>query len=174
MVQPSYLIGHSIGAYVAACISGIYSLEDAVKIVSSRGNLVQLLPENTAMATILTNKEKVISMIKELNLNNIYIAAINNENNITISGIKNSIEKIIKHAKKNKIFTEMLSISHAFHSPFIEPVLKEFEKTLRTVSFSIPKIPIISDLTGKKLMINHNYSKYWLNILVTLLIFMKQ
>ncbi|MGA1870064.1 MAG: aminotransferase class III-fold pyridoxal phosphate-dependent enzyme [bacterium] len=149
-IEPFYVLGHSIGAYPAACIAGVMKLEDAVKIVALRGKIVQSLPDNGMMAALLTSEDRVLSLIKEQVKHEVSIAAINHRDIVTISGKKETVEHIMKKARGEKIFTERLSISHAFHSPLIEPVLDQFRKEVSRISFSEPTLSIISDLTGKK------------------------
>ncbi|MDP4180244.1 MAG: aminotransferase class III-fold pyridoxal phosphate-dependent enzyme [Bacillota bacterium] len=163
-IKPSYVIGHSIGSYCAACIAGVISLEDAVMLVASRGKIVQSLPDIGMMGTLMTNEENVISLIRDSGFSDVSIAAVNNQEIVTISGIKESVEKILAKAKENKIFVERLAISHAFHSPLIKPALQEFKQVLSKITFSRPKIPLISDLTGKKAEPSEIMSpEYWLN-----------
>lgn len=148
-VKPAYVMGHSIGSFAAACIAGVFSLKDAALLVASRGKIVQSLSDNGMMGTILATEEKVASLIKESGLSDVSIAVVNNREIITISGTKQSVDIILNKARENKIFTERLSISHAFHSPMINPVLGKFKEALDTITLSKPKITIISDLTGK-------------------------
>lgn len=163
-IKPTYVMGHSIGSYAAACIAGVISLEDAVTLVASRGKIVQSLPDNGMMGTLLTNEEKVLSLIAESGLNDVSIAAVNNSDIVTIAGVKESVKAILNKARENKIFTEQLAISHAFHSPLIAPVLKEFKETLSAISFSKPRITMISDLTGQKVNPEEIVTpEYWLS-----------
>ncbi|RCX16297.1 acyl transferase domain-containing protein [Anaerobacterium chartisolvens] len=162
-VKPDYVMGHSIGSFAAACIAGVFTLSDAVYLVASRGSIVQSLPGNGMMGTILSNEETVASLIKESGLCDVSIAAVNNRDIVTISGAKDSVELILNKARENKIFTERLSISHAFHSPMINAVLGKFKEALDVVTFSKPKITIISDLTGKPAQPDEiTTPQYWL------------
>ena len=143
-IKPDVVMGHSIGEYVAACIAGVFSLEDALKLVSARGKLIQSLPKNGAMLAVFCHQEQIDFVLNK----NISIAAYNGEH-IVLSGIKIDIDKIDKKLESLKIKTQLLNVTYAFHSSLMQPVIKKFAKVAETVAYSIPEIPIISNLTGE-------------------------
>ncbi len=162
-IKPDYLIGHSIGEYVAACIADVFELEDGIKLTALRGKLMQSLPKNGSMAVIFSNEENVKNILSKVT-GKISIAGINGDDNIVISGEKKSVEQVINIFEENNIEYKKLNVSHAFHSPLMEPILNEFEKVAATVNYKTPSIQIISNLTGKELNKDDiPNEKYWRN-----------
>lgn len=150
-IHPSALLGHSVGEYVAATISGVFSLPDALWLVSERGRLIQSLPADAGtMAAVLSSKEAIASYIEKYE-GKVEIAAINSSKSITVSGDKDSVLKLVDELKEAKIKAIPLTVSHAFHSYLLEPILTDFEKVFEKVTIQSPKIPIISNVTGKEL-----------------------
>ena len=146
-IHPSILIGHSLGEYVAACIAGIFSLEDAIAIICKRASLMQALPQDGAMAAISTSADSLATILRDYK-DTISIAAINSSQICVISGKRASVEKIILQLNSQQISSRLLSVSHAFHSQLMEPMLGEFEDFLAQIPFSQAQIPIISNVTG--------------------------
>jgi acyl transferase domain-containing protein/acyl carrier protein len=155
-IKADYLIGHSLGEYVAACVASVFDLKEALKLVTKRAALMQSLPLNGSMAVILTDINSVKRIVDSYNVIDakISIAAMNSKNEVVISGDKDVVEKIIKHCGDNDIRTKKLHVSHAFHSQLIDQMLPEFEDVLRTVKISNPNIIMISNLTGNKIDYN--------------------
>ncbi len=147
-ITPSVVMGHSVGEYVAACVAGVFSLEDGLKLIAARGRLMQALPHDGAMAAIFTDKQHVDEAISTY-LSEVSIAAINGPENIVISGRAHAVQAILDGLAKDGIKAKRLSVSHAFHSPLMESILDSFEQTTASITFSKPKIPLISNLTGK-------------------------
>ncbi len=146
-VQPDYLIGHSIGEITAACIAGVLSLEDAVKLVCARGRLMQELPENGSMAALFTRIEKVEELLQGQTV--VAIAGINGPQNVVISGEKEALARTLAAAAAEGIEYRELKVSHAFHSPLMEPMLDPFFQIVSDIQFQAPKIPIVSNVTGQ-------------------------
>ena len=158
-VNPDKLIGHSVGEYVAAAISGIMSLEDALKSVAIRGKLVFDLPQGSMLAVLLSEEDLLKILPKEL-----CIAVINSPELIVVSGETFHIELFAKKLKNEKIFNKKLSTSHAFHSKMMEPCLEDYRNYFKTVSLNKPNIPIVSSVTGKILTnIEAQSTEYWVN-----------
>jgi amino acid adenylation domain-containing protein len=147
-IKPDYLIGHSVGEYVAACIAGVFKLEDALKLVAARGRLMSSLPEDGAMAAIFTDEKTVSRYISDKE-NEISIAGINDPKNTVISGKKEVVQEVLKKIESDKIEFRLLKVSHAFHSRLMDPILVEFEKVAREIDYQKPKIPVVSNITGK-------------------------
>ncbi len=143
-IKPDVVLGHSIGEYVAATIAGVFSLEDALKLVSARGKLMQSLPKNGAMLAVFCHQEQIDFVLNK----NISIAAYNGSH-IVLSGLKIDIDNITKKLESLKIKTQLLNVTHAFHSFLMQPIVEEFEKVAKTINYSLPQIPIISNLTGE-------------------------
>lgn len=149
-IEPSALIGHSVGEYVAACLAGVFSLEDGLKLIAERGRLMQALPRNGGMASILADETVVrdaIAPYKE----HLSIAAINGPTSIVVSGESQALQELLAQFDADGIKSRRLNVSHAFHSPLIEPMLDDFSSTAGQVSFNAPQIPLISNVTGEML-----------------------
>ena len=147
-IYPEAVMGHSIGEYVAACTAGAFSLEDGLKLIATRGRLMQALPVGGEMISVMAS-EATVKRIIELDADRVAIAALNGPESIVISGNTDAIEKAIATLESLGIKTKKLTVSRAFHSPLMEPMLAEFEKVAREVTFSTPKIDLISNVTGK-------------------------
>lgn len=146
-VKPHYLIGHSIGEYVAATIAGVMEPFDALKLVTLRGELMYALPQDGAMLAVVANEEVVKTEIAPF-AEQINIAAMNAPNNTVISGDKKDIEQIQKVLDEKQISYRTLLVSHAFHSAKMDGILDAFKKVAATIEYKTPKIPVISNLTG--------------------------
>ncbi len=147
-VQPDYLIGHSVGEYVAAVIAGVMGLEDGIKLIAARGRLMQSLPQNGAMAAIFTKASAVKKALAKQK-DKVSVAGINGPSNTVISGEEQAVRQIAETFEKEKIKVTYLQVSHAFHSPLMEPILDEFESIAAEMRFKAPRIPYVSNVTGK-------------------------
>lgn len=162
-VQPCALLGHSVGEYVAATIAGVFSLEDALWLVSERGRLIQSLPTDAGtMAAVLCNKEIIASYLDKYN-GKVETAAINSSKSITISGDKESVLALVAELKENKIKAIPLTVSHAFHSYLLEPILDDFKKAFEKVEINSPSIPVLSNVTSKEILASELTPQYFSN-----------
>lgn len=156
-IQPDYMIGHSLGEYVAACISGVFSFEDALDMVIARGRLTAKLPEGAMVGVELSAEEVQAYLNDELS-----IATINMHNSCVISGAKAAIDELMNVLDKNEIDYTPLKISIAAHSHLLDEILDEYGEALRQVTFSAPNIPFISNLSGKEVTAEEATSTaYW-------------
>ena len=156
-LSPNYLMGHSVGEYVAATIAGIFTLKDALIAVARRGRLVQSLPGG-AMCAVLLSEEEVLPMLRE----NTSIGALNNPGLSVVSGPYNEIEALEKLLSEKKIFNKRIPTSHAFHSAMMNPILDEFRELFKHIKLQTPEIPILSTVTGKLLTEEEATSpEYW-------------
>jgi amino acid adenylation domain-containing protein len=158
-IKPTLLCGHSIGEFVAAHLAGIFSLEDALHLIAVRGKLVSGLPSGSMLS--------VSSHIEDLKISvpdNLSIAAINSDKLIVVSGENEHIENYQKSLDKEGIANKLLLTSHAFHSTMMDPVLEIFETEVKKVILNIPRLPIVSTVTGDWLTDNQATSpSYWTN-----------
>jgi acyl transferase domain-containing protein/acyl carrier protein len=143
-IQPDMLIGHSVGEYVAATISGVFSLKDALKAVARRGRLVQALPGG-AMLAILLPEEQLGPMLPD----GLEIAVLNSPGLCVASGPENIIDRFASELNKTKTFNKKIPTSHAFHSAMMEPALPAFAEFFKEIRLSAPTIPIASTVTGQ-------------------------
>lgn len=161
-IQPSIVMGHSIGEYAAAHIAGILSLEDALTLVLTRGRLMQALPSGKMIA-VFANKSVVKRHLESMNPDDdISIAADNGPNNVVVSGSIESITQFTARLDSQKIDHRPLDVSHAFHSPMMKPMISEFKSVLESVQFSSPVIPLISNLTADLCDEEICSTEYWL------------
>jgi acyl transferase domain-containing protein/acyl-CoA synthetase (AMP-forming)/AMP-acid ligase II/acyl carrier protein/predicted alpha/beta-fold hydrolase len=161
-INPSVVMGHSVGEYVAACIAGVFSLEDGLKLIAHRGKLMQALPQNGKMVAVLADETTVREAIAPY-LEKVAIAAINGSQSIVISGEIEAIQQVVTGLISQGIKTKKLQVSHAFHSPLMEPILAEFATVASQIIYSIPRIDIVSNLTGELVTEEIATPQYWIN-----------
>ena len=142
-IKPQAMVGHSIGEYVAACIAGVWTLEDALRMVSLRGRLMQSMPLGAMLAVPLNESETA-----EWLCDGISLAAINAHNQCVFSGPEKSINQIAAKLRTRGIEAVRLRTSHAFHSAMMDPILGDFERAVRSVSLRAPSLPFLSNVTG--------------------------
>ncbi len=142
-IVPESMIGHSIGEYVAACISGVFSLDDALKLVASRGALMQHQPPG-AMLSIAVSEDEAKSYLN----GDIELSAINSPNACVVSGEIEKIRQLEKRLAENAVRCIRLHTSHAFHSKMMAPIMAPFKSLFSDVVLNRPRIPFLSNLTG--------------------------
>jgi len=147
-IVPSVVMGHSVGEYAAACVAGAFSLEEGLKFIAERGRLMQALPANGKMAVVFAGGESVASAIARYT-DRVSIAALNGPENTVISGDGERVCEILHNLEQQGIKSKLLTVSHAFHSPLLEPILDEFERVAGEVAYSPPRIGLVSNLTGE-------------------------
>jgi len=147
-IVPDAVMGHSIGEYVAACVAGVFSLEDGLKLVTERSRLMQSLPQNGEMAAVFANESRVATALAGYE-SRVAIAAVNGPESIVISGVREAVQAVLEQLKSEGITVQPLKVSHAFHSPLMDPMLDAFEQSAATAQFAAPHIPLISNLTGQ-------------------------
>ena len=146
-VEPDAVLGHSLGEYTAAHVAGILSLEDAVKLVAARARLMGSLAAGGRMTAVMAETGIVERMIGA-NADRVSIAAINAPGSVVVSGGAAAVQAVIDRCAAAGILTRDLAVSHAFHSPLMDPILDEFERTAGTISYSPPQVRLISNVTG--------------------------
>lgn len=147
-IVPDVVIGHSIGELVGACLAGIFSLEDALRIVVRRGQLMGGVNASGKMAAVFANQAEVDALLRTLPLSP-DIAAINAPTSTVISGSAEAVDAAVNAFTAINIDSRYLTVSQAFHSALMEPVLDDFRQTLADITFCAPRQKIISNLTGK-------------------------
>jgi acyl transferase domain-containing protein/acyl carrier protein len=148
-ILPEAMIGHSIGEYVAATIAGVFSLEDALKIVAKRGQLMQQVPTGGMLAIKLPEKD-VQSLLaqNELYRESLQIAVINSPSSCVVSGTNQVVAVLEKQLSSQEVECRQLQTSHAFHSVMMEPILEPFSEVLKSIKLNSPKIHFVSNVTG--------------------------
>jgi acyl transferase domain-containing protein len=142
-VKPSAMVGHSIGEYVAACLAGVFSLEDALKLVAVRGSLMGQVAPGRMLAVAL-GEDEARNLIGE----RLSIAVVNGRSLVVISGPPDDIEELQAALSDRNVKCNLLHTSHAFHSAMMTPILGEFEEKVRSVNLNQPAIRFVSNVTG--------------------------
>jgi acyl transferase domain-containing protein/acyl carrier protein len=157
--EASIMIGHSIGEVAAACLAGVFSLEDACKLIAVRGRLSQNLPEQGSMAAILAPEDRVSAVVRSFT--GVTIAALNGPANTVVSGRMDEVRQVCRMLESEGIESRQLPVSQAFHSPLVEPMLDEFRKVAESVTYQPPGIPVMSTVTGELVRDDMATPQYW-------------
>ena len=147
-VVPSAVMGHSIGEYVAACLAGVFSVEDALTLVAARGRLMQSLPSGGAMAAVFAPEADVKRAIADTKAG-VSVAAVNGIENVVVSGPDAAVTALLARLESDGVGAERLVVSHAFHSSLMDPILDEFERVAASIALSPARMTLVSNLTGR-------------------------
>ncbi|WXK02438.1 SDR family NAD(P)-dependent oxidoreductase [Saccharopolyspora sp. ID03-671] len=147
-IEPDHLVGHSIGEIAAAHVAGVLSLTDAAALVSARASLMQALPEGGAMASVQAGEEDVAELLTE----GVSIAAVNGASSVVLAGAEDEVLELAGNWEFKR-----LKVSHAFHSPLMEPMLDDFREVVRGLTFREPQIPMATsgDVTSPEHWVRH-------------------
>jgi malonyl CoA-acyl carrier protein transacylase len=162
-IQPDAVMGHSVGEYVAACIAGVFSLEDGLKLIAERGRLMQTLPPRAGEMVVVRADEELVKVAIQPYSKTVSMAAVNGPTNIVISGEAQAVKSIVASLEQEGIKTTYLNVSHAFHSPLMEPILEPFAKIASEIMYAAPQINLISNVTGDIITTAVSNSEYWVN-----------
>ncbi|GGC78292.1 type I polyketide synthase [Chelatococcus reniformis] len=159
-IEPTAVMGHSVGEYSAACFAGMIPLADALRLIATRGRLMGALPAGGAMAAVMAPEPVVRSAITAA-AGRLDIAAVNGPASIVVSGAADALDELLGRLRDQGIEAQRLNVSHAFHSALMEPILDEFEQALAATCFAMPSMTVMSNLSGTPLGAEALKPDYW-------------
>ena len=145
-LRPDYVAGHSIGEFAAAHVAGVLDLAGAARLVAARGRLMQELPAGGLMVSVAAPEDEVAPLLAGTD---VHLAAVNGPRSVVLSGPEEEVRRIAGALAEAGCRTRELRVSHAFHSGLMEPMTAEFRRVLDSLTFGTPRIPVISDVTGR-------------------------
>lgn len=161
-IKPSALIGHSVGEYVAATIAGVFSLADGLKLLATRGKLMQGLTHGGGMYAVFANEAIIASVVQPFK-EKVAIAAINGPQSMVISGDITALDTVIQKLDAQGIRSKQLTVSHGFHSPLMNPILDNFRKIAQSIHYHKPQTKLISNVSGQIASAKICSAEYWIN-----------
>ncbi|WP_445529211.1 type I polyketide synthase [Streptomyces cyslabdanicus] len=158
-VTPSALLGHSVGEYAAAVLAGALPLDGAARLIAARGALMQRLPQGGGMLSVRASRQEMAERIADEPL--VGIASVNGARATVLSGDLGALERIERELTAEDVRTRRLQVSHAFHSPLMEPMLEEFAAVADEVGGTVPRLPVYSTVHGRLLEDEPLDAAYW-------------
>ena len=146
-VKPSIVAGHSVGEIVAATVAGVLGLEDGIRLVARRSALMATLPAGGTMAAIAASEQDVAAIVGLAT--DVSIAAVNAPTQTVISGPIAAVDAVCASFAGRGVRYQRLSVSHAFHSSLMDPILEAFEREIQSIAFAAPRLQLVSNLTGR-------------------------
>ena len=159
-VEPDVVMGHSVGEYAAACVAGVFTLEEGAELIALRGKLMQQLPPGGEMMAVFAPYDRVRDLIAPES-RYISMAADNGPEEVVISGERDAMGRVLDILAMEGVRSTQLTVSHAFHSPLMEPMKGAFEEVARGIDYSKPRIDWVSTVTGESMAGTVVDSSYW-------------
>lgn len=162
-MEPAVVFGHSVGEFVALTLAEALHLEDALRLIAARGKHMQSLPEGVgAMAAVIASVEDIQPFMQDY-ADKVSIAASNSPKSTTISGEKDAVQAVVDRLKEAKIKAISLTVSHAFHSHLMDPILSAFQEEVAKTQFHTPQIPVISNVLNREISLSDLTPSYFSN-----------
>lgn len=158
-ITPDAVLGHSVGEYVAACVAGVFSLEEGLRLIAERGRLMGALPQAGQMAVVFAEEALVTEALAGYT-DRVVIAAINGPTQTVISGERDAVGAVLARLEEEFVNAQILNVSHAFHSQLMEPMQAPFAALTQSLAYTAPRIPLISNITGEALTAAPD-AEYW-------------
>lgn len=148
-IRPSAVLGHSLGEYAAACVAGVFSLEDGLLLVAERGRLMHRLPGNGAMAALICDDLPALEQWLDNCGEDVFISARNSPRELILSGSRASLRKVLARLEQREVLAGELAVSHAFHSPLMEPMLSSLRPAAERVTYLPSQVDMLSSVDGQ-------------------------
>jgi acyl transferase domain-containing protein/SAM-dependent methyltransferase/acyl carrier protein len=161
-VEPAAVIGHSVGEYVAACVAGVFTLEEGISLIAERGRLMQALPSGGTMAAVFADCAEIERLVAGTG-GKVAIAAINAADSVVISGEEQAVGALLEELDKREVKGHRLQVSLAAHSPLVDPALDAMEAAAGRVTMRAPAIPVAWNVTGGEALPGNGApdARYW-------------
>jgi acyl transferase domain-containing protein len=156
-VAPDVVMGHSVGEVTAACVAGVLSLTDASHMVAARGRLMAGLPAGGVMVAVGAGEAEVAGLLND----GVSIAAVNGPNAVVLSGTQASVEALADRLAQQGRRVHRLAVSHAFHSPLMQPMVAEFSAAVTGIEVGAPRIGLVSNVSGRLAGAGYGSPEYW-------------
>lgn len=160
-IEPDVVLGHSLGEYVAACVAGVFELSDAIRLVVARAESMQQAPGEGAMLAVTANKEQLDELLSRRQ-SGLTVAAINSPRHCVLSGELSAIAQAQQDLQAAGIREQRLAVSHAFHSPMMQPAVSVLQTHLTDLPFGQPDRPLIANVSGQVAGDEMRTADYWL------------
>ncbi|AEI67803.1 type I polyketide synthase [Corallococcus macrosporus] len=159
-IRPDFVMGHSVGEFVAACVAGVFTLEEGLELIATRARLMQSLPAGGTMAAVSAEAAEVEALLARYD-GQVSIAALNGPRNVVLSGREAAVGECVAELTRKGKRATMLRVSHAFHSALMDPILDAFSRAVAKVKLQPPSIPLISNLSGREAGKELLTARYW-------------
>lgn len=159
-IVPAAVMGHSVGEYAAACVAGVFTLEEGLRLVAERARLMQALPKEGTMMSVFAEEAQVVRAVEPHSVR-VSVAAINGPRHVVISGETAAVEGIAADFRSRGVASRRLTVSHAFHSPLMRPMVEDFGRLAAGIAYRPPGVDILSNLSGTRDGNDMKRPDYW-------------